>query len=204
MLRDVRNYTASLNFNIGISVDRGQLHSVSSRGGVSPSGGDTPKEPVPTFSQSPSLILKPTSPSASTLTFSPAPAQPKATTGLTCHYVVSSGVTPAVTHSQAPRQTQTPAICGNQGNSCNTSAAITERFRPDTLNHLHELELFSTEVHDIAHQMDYRATFSAEYTYMPRQICRKALCKGEEISNAKHLQEGDDSSESSVYEGSRR
>ena len=124
MLRDVRSYTASLNFNINTPVDRGDLHSESSRGGVSPTGVDTPEEPVPSFSSSVSLTLTPTSVSPSTLTCAPAPAPPKEMTGCTCRYVPPRGVTPAVTRSQGTRQNQTPAVTDNQGNSRSTSVAI--------------------------------------------------------------------------------
>ena len=47
MLRDVRDYTAALDFNINIPADRCDLHSKFPRRGASPSGGATPEEPVP-------------------------------------------------------------------------------------------------------------------------------------------------------------
>ena len=50
MFRDVRDYTAALDFNTDISMDSGNLHnSESPREGVSPSGKATPQKLVPLF-----------------------------------------------------------------------------------------------------------------------------------------------------------
>ena len=49
MLRDVRDYTAALHFNINIPADRGDLHTESSRGLISPYGGAMSEESVPSF-----------------------------------------------------------------------------------------------------------------------------------------------------------
>ena len=99
--------------------------------------------------------------------------------GRTSRYVPPRGVTSAVTRSQATRQNQTPAITGNQGNSRNTSVAIAKLFRPDPLSHCNELGLFSSEAHDIAHQLDYLGMFSAEYTYATTNLQESCL-RGEE------------------------
>ena len=109
----------------------------------------------------------------------PAPTIPKATTGRTSHYVPPRVVTFAVTHSQATRQKKTSAVTGSQGSSSNTSAGIAELFRPDKLSHIHELGLSSTEAHDIAHQMDYRGTFIADYIYATTNLQESCLQRGE-------------------------
>ena len=49
MLRDVRVYTAALDFNIDIPADRGDVRSESPRGVVSSFGGATPEKPVSSF-----------------------------------------------------------------------------------------------------------------------------------------------------------
>ena len=159
MLQDVRDYTAALDFNVDILADRDDLHGESSRGGVSPgnglSGGDTPEAIIPSSSPASSLAPAPTS--------APATAASKVTTRRTSRYVQHSGVTPAVTRSQASRQNQTHAETRNQRNSNNTFVAIAKLFGADTLRHLCKLGPFSTEALDIAHQMYYRGTLSAEY-----------------------------------------
>ena len=175
MLGDVRNYTAALDFNIDIPADRGDRYSKSPRGRVSPSRGATPKEPVLSLPSSSLLAPMPTSASSPAPTSDPTPAAPKATTGHPSHYVSLHGVTPAVTRSQASKQNQTHVVTGNQENSSNTSASTVERFRPDTLSHFHELGLFSTEARDNNHQMDYRGTFSAEYTYATKHLQESRL-----------------------------
>ena len=95
----VRDYTAALDFNIDILADRDDLHGESSRGGVSTgnglSGGDTPEAIILSSSPAPSLAPAPT--------FTPATAASKVTTRRTSRYVQHSGVTPAVTRSQASR-----------------------------------------------------------------------------------------------------
>ena len=79
---------------------------------------------------------------------------------------------------------QTPAVTGNQENSSNTSAAIANVFRSDTLSHRHELGFFITEAHDIAHQRYYRGTFSVEYAYATTNLQESCLrrAKKEEIT----------------------
>ena len=175
MLQDVRDYTAALDFNIGILADRDDLHSESSRGGVSPgnglSGGDTPEAIIPSSSPASSLAPAPTS--------APATAASKVTTRRTSRYVQHSGVTPAVTRSQASRQNQTHAETRNQRNSNNTFVAIAKLFGSDTLSHLCKLGPFSTEALDIAHQMYYRGTLSAEYAYAATNLQESCLRGGE-------------------------
>ena len=171
MLQDVRDYTAALDFNIDILADRDDLHVKSSRGGVSPgnglSGGDTPEAIIPSSSPAPSLASTPTS--------VPATAASKVTTRRTSRYVQHSGVTPAVTRSQASRQNQTHAETHNQRNSNNTFVAIAKLFGSDTLSHLCKLGPFSTEALDIAHQMYYRGTLSAEYAYAATNLQESCL-----------------------------
>ena len=175
----MHDYTAALDFNIDIRADRGDLHGESSRGGVSPgnrlSGGATPEATTPSSSLAPT----PLSGSASAPTSAPATAASKATTRRTSLYVLPSGVTPAVTRSQASRQNQTPAETRNQINSSNTSVAIAKLFRSDTLSHLCELGLFSTGALDIAHKMYYRGTLSAEYAYAATNLQESCLRGGE-------------------------
>ena len=175
MLQDVRDYTAALDFNIDILADRDDLHGESSRGGVSIgnglSGGDTPEAIIPSSSPAPSLAPAPTS--------APATAASKVTTRRTSRYVQHSGVTPAVTRSQASRQNQTHAETRNQINSNNTFVAIAKLFGPDTLSHLCKLGPFSTEALDIAHQMYYRGTLSAEYAYAATNLQESCLRGGE-------------------------
>ena len=175
MLQDVRDYTAALDFNIDILADRDDLHGESSRGGVSPgnglSGGDTPEAIIPSSSPAPSLAPVPTS--------APATAASKVTTRPTSRYVQHSGVTPAVTRSQASRQNQTHAETRNQRNSNNTFVAIAKLFGSDTLSHLCKLGPFSTEALDIAHQMYYRGTLSAEYAYAATNLQESCLRGGE-------------------------
>ena len=178
MLRDVRDYTAALDFNIDTPADRRDLHSESPRGGVSPSGGAMPEGPALSFSPSLSLVPTLTSASASTPTSAQASAVPNAMTGCATRYVPPRGVTPAVTRSQATRQNQTPAIAGNQGNSRNISTTIAERFRLGTLSLLREQVLLSTEAHDIIHQMYYRGPFSVEYTYATTNLWESCLREG--------------------------
>ena len=171
MLQDVRDYTAALDFNIDILADRDDLHGESSRGGVSTgnglSGGDTPEAIVPSSSPAPSLAPAPTS--------APATAASKVTTRRTSRYVQHSGVTPAVTRSQASRQNQTHAETRNQRNSNNTFVAIAKLFGSDTLSHLCKLGPFSTEALDIAHQMYYRGTLSAEYAYAATNLQERGV-----------------------------
>ena len=175
MLQDVRDYTAALDFNIDILADRDDLHGGSSRGGVSPgnglSGGDTPEAIIPSSSPASSLAPTPTS--------APATAASKVTTTRTSRYVQHSGVTPAVTRSQASRQNQTPAETRNQRNGNNTFVAIAKLFGSDTLSHLCKLGPFSTEALDIAHQMYYRGTLSAEYAYAATNLQESCLRGGE-------------------------
>ena len=175
MLQDVRDYTAALDFNIDILADRDDLHGESSRGGVSTwnglSGGDTPEAIIPSSSPAPSLAPAPTS--------APATAASKVTTRRTSRYVQHSGVTPAVTRSQASRQNQTHAESRNQRNSNNTFVAIAKLFGSDTLSHLCKLGPFSTEALDIAHQMYYRGTLSAEYAYAATNLQESCLRGGE-------------------------
>ena len=175
MLQDVRDYTAALDFNIDILADRDDLHGESSRGGVSTgnglSGGDTSEAIIPSSSPASSLAPAPTS--------APATAASKVTTRRTSRYVQHSGVTPAVTRSQASRQNQTHAETRNQRNSNNTFEAIAKLFGSDTLSHLCKLGPFSTEALDIAHQMYYRGTLSAEYAYAATNLQESCLRGGE-------------------------
>ena len=154
MLRDVRDYTAALHFNINIPADRGDLHTESSRGLVSPYGGAMPEESVPSSLPLSYLIPTPTSALAFVPISAPAPATPRASTGRISRYLPPRGVTPAVTRSKATRQNRTPALTGNQGNSSNVSAAIAKCVQPDTPSHLHEMRLCSSEAHDNVHQID--------------------------------------------------
>ena len=71
MLRDVRDCTAALDLNIDTPADRGDLRSELPRGGVSPSGGAAPVQPVPSSSTS---LLAPTSTSVSVSAPTSAPA----------------------------------------------------------------------------------------------------------------------------------
>ena len=86
---------------------------------------------------------------------------------------------PAVTHSQATRQNETPALIGKQDNSSNASSTIEEHFRPDTTRHVHDLGLFRFEAHNIVHQMDNRGPFSAGHTYATTYLQKDCLRGGE-------------------------
>ena len=134
--------------------------------------------PGRTILQGPSPSISPASTPASALAFAPtsvpAPAAPQATTKRTSRYATPRGVTPAVTRGRAARRSQTRAVTRYQGNSSNTSAAMAEVFQPDKSS----TRIGTLQALDNAHQTDYRSRFSAEYAFMPPQICRTAVCEG--------------------------
>ena len=57
--------------------------------------------------------------------------------------------------------------------------AIAKLFGSDTLSHLCKLGPFSTEALDIAHQMYYRGTLSAEYAHAATNLQESCLRGGE-------------------------
>ena len=145
----------------------------------------------------------PTSTSESAPTSSPAPVAPEGTTGHANHYILPHGVTPAFTRSQVTisRQNLTPTVTGNQGKNGNTSAAIADLFRADARSHPTNWDSPALKHATLHISWTTEARFLPK-TPMPRQICRKAICEGEKITNLK--QRGDEYHESSALEGSSR
>lgn len=174
ILHDLRVSTDAIGFNIDNPVERGNVKGEPPWEGIS-SGNELPGEttlPIPLFLLASSRALTPMSASAYAPISTPAPAAPGCTSG----YIPLHA---AVIRSHATRKNWSLAIARNQRNSSNTSAAIAEHFRPATMCHFHGLRIFNSGVPDVEHQIDYRGTFSVEYTYATKHLDTSCSRRGE-------------------------